>query len=161
MTRLKHRYCVKPLMTRKQEKQVFTTRAARVLFTTCLSLTVCFYSLGLCFKDHCSEVPISVHISDPVCAHPVHNDNGDGLLNLACHDHPHPYDLFHLHGAAPVLIQKQHKESRSRILSWNFLPQQGDRVYQEIFFGGPAAAQRENFFFSSCRLTGQNLPLLI
>lgn len=100
-------------MLKDNHIQTFLARTGRLVAFLGLSAAVCMYSFGVCFTDHHDDMTAPGHLHrhlDNCTAHGLET-YAQALMASCCHQrHTH---FFHLHEAAPILLQEQNKENRS------------------------------------------------
>lgn len=127
-----------------------------------LSVLVCVYSFGLCFKDHNPEGAPAAQQACHCCACPVDCGEESAAPGASSCRHQHGHDGFHLHKMVPVLLQQQEdgspvKAGRNACSPAAVLTAAVSGTYS----GGKPAVPPPVFLPASRILPGQTLPLLL
>ena len=141
---------------------VHISRSGRALMFTWLSLLLCVYSFGLCFRDH---NPDGVPAAQQACrcsACPVDCGEDSAAPGAASCSHQYGHDRIHFHKTAPVLLHQQKDVSPAKS-GWNaFSPTAAlTAAVSEAYSEGRQAIPLQGFIFASPTLPDQNLPLLL
>lgn len=127
-----------------------------------LSLLVCLYSFGLCFKDHNPEGATAAQLACHRCACPVDCGEESTVPGAASCRNQHGHDRIHLHKMVPVLLHQKVDVSHAKSGRNAFSPTAAlTAALSEAYSAGTQAIPLPGLLSAAPTLPDHSLPLLL